>query len=311
MRLRGRRLESGWEKEGRLSASVLRRRHPGSRTRISRTLPHSPSAARGCTWPNPLVGCVIVAGDRIVGEGFHPRAGDPHAEVLALAQAGDQRARRRCLRDARAVRASWQDASVHRRAHCRGGGARGHRHARPARRGAGWRSQARVSGNRRRVRAGSRRHSIALNAGWLNRIATGLPLVTAKSGLSLDAGVAFAPGMRASITGPSGAAVTARLRASADAVLVVRGDGHGRRPGTDGPRPCGRPCRTPAVACRARARSRPRRRSPALHGRRREDRAYSRATRPILTAARCAARRRRSDALEGVRRHPRRTSRAR
>ncbi len=40
--------------------------------------------ARGRTSPNPLVGCVIVAQQRIIGEGFHPKAGEPHAEVFAL-----------------------------------------------------------------------------------------------------------------------------------------------------------------------------------------------------------------------------------
>jgi diaminohydroxyphosphoribosylaminopyrimidine deaminase / 5-amino-6-(5-phosphoribosylamino)uracil reductase len=59
-----------------------------------------------------------------------------------------------------------------------------------------------------------------LNAGWLHRLETGMPLVTAKSGLSLDARVAFTAGERASITGPSGAEVTGRLRARADAVMV-------------------------------------------------------------------------------------------
>jgi len=39
--------------------------------------------------PNPRVGCVIVNNDRVVGEGFHEYAGGPHAEVNALAQAGD------------------------------------------------------------------------------------------------------------------------------------------------------------------------------------------------------------------------------
>ncbi|KGT46792.1 MULTISPECIES: bifunctional diaminohydroxyphosphoribosylaminopyrimidine deaminase/5-amino-6-(5-phosphoribosylamino)uracil reductase RibD [Acinetobacter] len=42
------------------------------------------------TKPNPNVGCVIVKDGVVVGEGFHPKAGQPHAEVFAMRQAGKQ-----------------------------------------------------------------------------------------------------------------------------------------------------------------------------------------------------------------------------
>jgi len=45
--------------------------------------------ATGHTAPNPLVGSVVVNGGQIVGEGFHPKPGEPHAEVFALRAAGE------------------------------------------------------------------------------------------------------------------------------------------------------------------------------------------------------------------------------
>jgi len=45
---------------------------------------------RGTTHPNPVVGAVIVRDGNVVGEGWHERKGEPHAEVNALAQAGEQ-----------------------------------------------------------------------------------------------------------------------------------------------------------------------------------------------------------------------------
>ena len=47
-------------------------------------------ALNGFTHPNPMVGCVIVNNGEVVGEGWHPAAGQPHAEVYALQAAGDR-----------------------------------------------------------------------------------------------------------------------------------------------------------------------------------------------------------------------------
>lgn len=44
----------------------------------------------GRTRPNPAVGSVVVRDGRVAGEGFHPRAGEPHAEIFALREAGEE-----------------------------------------------------------------------------------------------------------------------------------------------------------------------------------------------------------------------------
>ncbi len=74
----------------------------------------------GNTEPNPPVGAVVVRAGRIVGEGYHHRAGSPHAETNALRASRRECARRNALRFARALRAHRPHAAVHARAHrCR------------------------------------------------------------------------------------------------------------------------------------------------------------------------------------------------
>ena len=174
---------------------------------------------RGRTWPNPAVGCVVVRDGRVVGEGFHARAGEPHAEVLALANAG----------------AAAQGADVYvTLAPC------AHHGKTPpctealiaagvSRVVIGMRDpNALATGGAEMLQAAGVAVEFAaspapfeeLNAGWIKRLATCSPLVVVKSGLSLDARVALVQGRRASMTGSSGAEVTRRLRARCDAVLV-------------------------------------------------------------------------------------------
>ena len=51
---------------------------------------HLARQAAGKTSPNPMVGAVVVKEGQIIGEGFHPEAGQPHAEVFALKAAGEE-----------------------------------------------------------------------------------------------------------------------------------------------------------------------------------------------------------------------------
>ena len=69
-------------------AADYNRMSDGDTTYMRRALRLAARAA-GRTSPNPMVGAVVVRGGDVVGEGYHRAAGEPHAEVNALAKAGD------------------------------------------------------------------------------------------------------------------------------------------------------------------------------------------------------------------------------
>jgi len=175
--------------------------------------------ARGATAPNPLVGCVIVRDGRIVGKGFHARAGLPHAEIVALEAAGEA-ARgadvyvtlEPCAHQGRTppcidslIAAGVQRVVIGM--------------PDPNLEASGGADALRAAGIAVEFVADAAPFE-ELNAGWLHRVKSGAPLLTAKVGLSLDAHPAFAARKRASMTGPSGREVTRIVRAASDAVLV-------------------------------------------------------------------------------------------
>jgi diaminohydroxyphosphoribosylaminopyrimidine deaminase/5-amino-6-(5-phosphoribosylamino)uracil reductase len=185
-------------------------------------LSHAVSLAlrgRGATSPNPIVGCVIVADERIVGEGYHPMAGEPHAEVFALRDAGD------AARGATAYVTLEPCAHHGKTPPC----AEALIEAGISRVVIGMADpNAEASGGAARLReagievefAADPKPFAGLNEGWLKHLATGMPLVRAKIALSLDGHSTLDSGRPASITGASGAVVTRMLRAASDAVAV-------------------------------------------------------------------------------------------
>jgi len=172
--------------------------------------------------PNPRVGCVLVKNDGIIGEGFHYRAGEPHAEINALRDAGDATGSTAyvtlepcchhgrtppcadALIEARVARVVYAVSDPNPRVD--GGGA-----ARLINAGI------EASGG---VMA---KAAEQLNRGFFHRMRTSRPFVTVKLGMSVDARVALASGASQWITGPQARADVQRLRAAACAIVTGRG----------------------------------------------------------------------------------------
>lgn len=182
-------------------------------------------ARRGLTTahPNPRVGCVLVKNGEVVGEGWHAKTGEAHAEVNALALAGGRAAGATayvtlepCSHQGRTgpctralleagiaeVVSATEDPSPH-----------------ASGRGLTILREAGV-----RTRSGlMRAEACALNAGFISRIRRGRPFVRLKIAASLDGATAMHDGQSRWITGEAARDDVQKLRARSGAVLTGAG----------------------------------------------------------------------------------------
>ncbi len=172
------------------------------------------------THPNPRVGCVIVREGQIVGEGWHARAGEPHAEVHALRQAGEQ------ARGATAY-VTLEPCSHHGRtppcadALVNAGVARVVASMQDPNPEVAGRGLLRLMTAGIAVQCGVlESEARALNKGFIKRMETGLPYVRVKLAMSLDGRTAMASGESQWITGPEARSAVQRLRAQSSVVLT-------------------------------------------------------------------------------------------
>ena len=173
--------------------------------------------------PNPRVGCVIVKDDQIVGEGYHHRAGEPHAEIHALKAAGEN------ARGA-AVYVTLEPCShTGRTPPCANAlVAAGVQRVVVAM--ADPNPDVAGQGLARLREAGIditegvlQTPAMDLNPGFIKRMMYGLPYVRVKSAMSLDGRTAMASGESKWITGEHARADVHRLRAASGAMLTGSG----------------------------------------------------------------------------------------
>jgi diaminohydroxyphosphoribosylaminopyrimidine deaminase/5-amino-6-(5-phosphoribosylamino)uracil reductase len=184
---------------------------------------------RGTTQPNPVVGAVVVRDGQIVGEGWHERKGEAHAETNALAAAGD-RARGSTLYVTLEPCASWGATPPCAQAVIDAGVAKvvvGTRDPNP--KAAGGVEQLREAGVETELAEGEP----ALRArqqieAWLTWVREGRPFVTYKAAMTLDGRLTL-PGSRW-ISGAQSRRLVHELRAASDAVAVGMGTVRADRP---------------------------------------------------------------------------------
>ena len=172
------------------------------------------------TDPNPRVGCVLARDGAIIAEGFHPRAGEPHAERHALAAAGD------AARGATAYVTLEPCSHTGRTGPCadaliQAGVARvvvAMQDPNPLVAGNGLR-KLRDAGIEVEVGL-QEQEAIALNPGFIRRMGGQRPYVRIKAAASLDGRTAMASGESQWITGPAAREDVQRLRARSSAIIT-------------------------------------------------------------------------------------------
>jgi diaminohydroxyphosphoribosylaminopyrimidine deaminase/5-amino-6-(5-phosphoribosylamino)uracil reductase len=172
------------------------------------------------THPNPRVGCVIVRDGVVVGEGWHVRAGEPHAEVHALRHAGEK------ARGATAY-VTLEPCSHHGRtppcadALLEAGVSRVVAAMQDPNPDVGGRGLLRLMNAGVSVQSGVlQSEARAINKGFLKRMEHGLPYVRVKMAMSLDGRTSMASGESKWITGPDARSAVQRLRAQSSVVLT-------------------------------------------------------------------------------------------
>jgi diaminohydroxyphosphoribosylaminopyrimidine deaminase/5-amino-6-(5-phosphoribosylamino)uracil reductase len=170
--------------------------------------------------PNPRVGCVIVRDGEIVGQGWHRAAGEPHAEVHALAEAGERAAGARayvtlepCSHHGRTPPCA--DALVEAGV---GQVVVAMQDPNPRVAGEGL-ARLRQAGIETRVGL-MQAEAEALNPGFVRRMSTGRPYVRLKMAMSLDGRTAMASGESQWITGAQAREDVHRLRARSSAIVT-------------------------------------------------------------------------------------------
>ncbi len=177
----------------------------------------------GTTSPNPMVGAVLVKGGRIIGQGWHHCAGEPHAEIEALRNAE----RRRNSPEGATLYVTLEPCCTHGRtppctAAIKAAGIKrvvvAAKDPNPKHAGRGFRILRRAGIE---VEHGVlAEEATKLNEAFNHWIVQRTPFVTVKAAMTLDGKIATASGESKWITGEEARAEGMRLRAGADAILV-------------------------------------------------------------------------------------------